>query len=81
MGKQQTKKSKRAAELRSGNGGPSVRFVVRGKTFSMRGHATAADIAEHLRGMGYMRGVPVKLNGAEYTLGTDHMGDSALIRV
>lgn len=83
MGKQQTKKSKRQAELRQnvrGLRGSGTRFVVRGKTFMLAGHATAADIADHLRGSGYMRGAAVKWRGGTYMLDTDAMGDPTLVR-
>ena len=84
MGKQQTKKSKRQAELRQnvrGLRGSGTRFVVRGKTFMLAGHATAADIADHLRGSGYMRGAEVKWKGSTYALSEDAVGDPALIRL
>lgn len=83
MGKQQTKKSKRQAELRSNMGArdAGARFIVRGRTFRMGGHATAQDIAEHLRSAGYVRGAEVKWNGGTYTLDRDLMGDATLVRL
>lgn len=84
MGKQQTKKSKRAAELRQGarnaSRGAGTRFIVKGKTFTMGGWATSSDIAEHLRANGYMRGAEVLWKGSAYTLERDSMGDPTLVR-
>lgn len=85
MGKQQTKKSKRQAELRQGarnaSRAASTRFVVKGKTFTMGGWATSSDIAQHLRSNGYMRGAEILWKGNTYTLGLDAMGDAALVRL
>ena len=80
MGKQQTKKSKRQAELRQNVRGGGQSFIVRGKRFTLAGHATGADIAEHLRGVGYMRGAAVKWRGSTYMLDADAMGDPTLVR-